>query len=385
MQASLSELAQLVGGELIGDPGLIVDGAAPLADVQAGQVTFIDHVDKLPRLEATPAAAAIVPLDVTTSRVPLIRVADVHAAFRLVFVRFHPVPVAARMGISPAAHVSPSARLGPDVDVHPGATIAADVVIGAGSTIHSGAHLMAGCRLGENVTVYPNAVLYERTVVGPRCVIHASAVLGAHGFGYAQVEGRHVPAAQLGHVEIEADCEIGAGTTIDRGTYGATYIGTGTKIDNQVQIGHNCRIGQHNLLCSQVGIAGSTSTGDWVTMGGQVGVRDHIHIGRGAVIFAMSGLTNDVPESARMLGIPATPEREQKVKLAALSKLPELRKEIKRLTATVAGLVAQAGQSPSAATAGDEPTGSNTANPTDTLTGAPGAAAANPSTHPRAA
>ena len=156
-------------------------------------------------------------------------------------------------------------------------------------------------------------------------------MIGAHGFGYSHVDGRHVPAAQLGYVRIGSDVEIGAGTTIDRGTYGATTIGDGTKIDNLVQIAHNCRIGRHNLICSQVGIAGSTTTGDYVVMGGQAGLRDHVHIGTGARLSAMAGITNDVPDGAVMLGIPATPEREQKLKLAALAKLPEMRQEFKAM------------------------------------------------------
>jgi UDP-3-O-[3-hydroxymyristoyl] glucosamine N-acyltransferase len=123
--------------------------------------------------------------------------------------------------------------------------------------------------------------------------------------------------------------EIGAGSTVDRGTYGATTVGDGTKIDNLVQIAHNCRIGKHNIICAQVGIAGSTSTGDYVVIGGQAGLRDHVHIGNGARLGAMAGITNDVPDGAAMLGIPATPEREQKLKLAALAKLPEMRQEFK--------------------------------------------------------
>ena len=186
--------------------------------------------------------------------------------------------------------------------MHPGATIGDDVEIGSGSTIHPGTRVLAGCKLAERVTLFPNVVLYENTQVGAGTIIHSGAVIGSHGFGYRQDAGRHEPSAQLGHVEIGAGVEIGACTTIDRGTYGPTKIGDGTKIDNLVMIAHNCRIGRHNMICSQVGIAGSTSTGDYVIMAGQVGVRDHVHIGTGAVLAAMAGITNDVPAGARMLG-----------------------------------------------------------------------------------
>ena len=176
------------------------------------------------------------------------------------------------------------------------------MVLGRGTTIHCGTHVMAGCRLGEEVTLYPSVVLYENTVIGARTVIHAGCVIGSHGFGYRLVDGQHRPCAQLGNVEIGEDVEIGALTTIDRGTYGPTKVGDGTKIDNLVMIAHNCRIGRHNMICSQVGIAGSSSTGDHVVMAGQVGVRDHVHIGGGAVLGAMSGITNDVAGTSAHAG-----------------------------------------------------------------------------------
>jgi UDP-3-O-[3-hydroxymyristoyl] glucosamine N-acyltransferase len=177
--------------------------------------------------------------------------------------------------------------------------------------------------------------LYEDTVVGDRSIIQAGVIIGAHGFGYSTVGGRHVLSAQLGYVRIGADVDIGAGSTIDRGTYGATTIGEGTKIDNLVQIAHNCQIGRHNIICAQVGIAGSTSTGDYVVIGGQAGLRDHVRIGNGARLAAMAGITSDVPDGAAMLGIPATPEREQKLKQAALSKLPEMRQQFKAMRRAV--------------------------------------------------
>jgi UDP-3-O-[3-hydroxymyristoyl] glucosamine N-acyltransferase len=139
-------------------------------------------------------------------------------------------------------------------------------------------------------------------------------------------------------VWIGNDVEIGAGSTIDRGTYGATTIGEGTKIDNMVQIAHNCRIGRHNLICAQVGIAGSSTTGDYVVIGGQAGLRDHVHIGNGARLSAMAGITNDVPDGVVMMGVPATPDREQKLKQAAMAKLPEMRQEFKALRRAVAEL-----------------------------------------------
>jgi UDP-3-O-[3-hydroxymyristoyl] glucosamine N-acyltransferase len=262
---------------------------------------------------------------------PAILVDDVHDSFATILRHFNPPRKRRRTGVSPLAVVSPSAKLDEDVDVHPYATIGDDVFIGAGSTIHSGVHIMAGSKIGRDVTIFPGAVLYEDSIVGARCILHAGAVLGAYGFGYTQVDGRHMLSSQLGNVILGADVEVGAGTTIDRGTYGPTVIGEGTKIDDLVMIAHNCRIGRHNMLCSQVGIAGSTSTGDYVVMAGQVGVRDHVHIGNGAVLGAMAGIINDVADGKRMIGIPATPERDQKLKQAAFTKLPEMRRQLKIL------------------------------------------------------
>ena len=341
MQATLGELALLVGGQVVGPEDLAIQGAAPLRDALPGHITLVDSADRGRKLIGSEASAAVCPRSFVPAGMPAILVDDVHQAFAKIVLHFCPQRAVKRIGISRLAAVSPTARLGADVDVHPFATIGDEVQIGDGATIHSGAHLMAGSQIGENVTIFPGAVLYENTVVGARSIIHAAAVLGAYGFGYDQVEGRHRLTAQLGNVIVGADVEIGAGTTIDRGTYGPTVIGDGTKIDDQVMIAHNCRLGRHNMLCSQVGIAGSSTTGDYVVLAGQVGVRDHVHIGSGSIVGAKGGIVNDVPDGSRYIGIPATPEREQKLRLAVVSKLPEMRHQLKGLQRTVDKLVAQ--------------------------------------------
>jgi len=341
MQATLAELAALVGGQLQGDGDLVIRGAAPLDEAKPGDITLIDKATRGHELAATQATAAVAPRSFVPNGVPVILVDDAHRAFAAIVARFRPPRPKRRIGISPLAVVSPTARIGRNVDIHPFATIGDEVEIGDGSTIYSGVHIMAGSRIGPDVTIFPNAVLYENTVIGPRCTIHACAVLGAYGFGYCCENGQHKLAAQLGNVVLEADVEIGAGTTIDRGTYGSTVIGQGTKIDNQVMVAHNCRIGHHNMLCAQVGIAGSTTTGDYVVMAGRVGVRDHVHIGTGAVLGAMAGVINDVPDGARLVGIPATPEREQMIKQAALAKLPEMRRQLKELQAAMDRLISR--------------------------------------------
>lgn len=328
---TLGELADLVCGRLQGDPTLPICGASPLMDARAGEITLVDDPQRLAALDASPAAAVVVPGHIHIGSRPAILVEDPHRAFARIVERFRPRPISTFCGVHPAAIVSPTATLEEGVTIHAGATIEDHVRIGRGTTIHSGAYIGAHSVLGRDVHILPSVVLYENTRVGNCVTIHANAVVGAHGFGYEQQDGRHVATPQLGWVEIGDEVEIGASTTIDRGTYGPTIIGEGTKIDNLVQIAHNCRIGRHNLICAQVGIAGSTTTGDYVVMAGQVGVRDHVHIGAGAVLSAMAGITTDVSGGAVMMGIPATPQREQKLRQAALAKLPELRKEFKIL------------------------------------------------------
>jgi UDP-3-O-[3-hydroxymyristoyl] glucosamine N-acyltransferase len=351
---TLGQLAELVGGRVIGNPAIAIHAAAVLSEVGDGEITFIDHADRLKQLLATPAVAVVVPEKIDAQLLTYapesgrgaIVVADVHVAFAAIVSHFRPSRVRAAVGVHPRAIVSPSARRGNGVNIHAGATVGDDCQIGNGVTILPGAHVMEGCVIGDDALIGPGVVLYENTIVGDRTIIHGGAVVGAHGFGFSHVGGRHVPAAQLGFVRIGADVEVGAGTTIDRGTYGATTVGDGTKIDNMVQIAHNCQIGRHNLICAQVGIAGSTSTGDYVVIGGQAGLRDHVHIGAGARLSAMAGITNDVPDGAVMLGIPATPEREQKLKLAAVAKLPEMRQEFKQMRRAIAELQAAAGLQP---------------------------------------
>jgi UDP-3-O-[3-hydroxymyristoyl] glucosamine N-acyltransferase len=331
MRTTLGELALLVGGELRGDANIELTGAATTDIAQPGEVTLADHPDRARSLVASRASAVIASPAVECGGKPSIVVADVHSAFATAVRHFRPPRIAARIGVSPQAIVSPTAKIGANVDIHPGAIVGNGVVIGPHSIIHAGVRIMHDCVIGAGATLFPNVVLYENTKVGDRVIMHAGAVIGAYGFGYRQVDGKHLLSAQLGNVEIGPDVEIGAATTIDRGTYGPTVIGEGTKIDNLVMIAHNCRIGRNNLICSQVGIAGSTTTGDYVVMAGQVGVRDHVHIGDRAVLCSKAGVSNDVHAGEEVLGAPAAPLRQAKLQMAAVAKLPEMRRQFKLL------------------------------------------------------
>ena len=338
MSITLVDLAARVGGTPVGDGGIALAGAATLETAGPVDVTLVDAAERLHLLAKSRAGAALVPAGTGPLDRPTIEVPDVHAAFTAAVTHFRPPRQRVRSGVSPKADVHPTARLAADVDVGAFATIGPDVTIGPAATIHPGAHVMAGCRIGAGAEIFPGAVLYENTVVGDRSIVHAGAVLGAHGFGYKPTAEGYRLSAQLGWVELGPDVEVGANTTIDRGTYGPTVIGAGSKLDNLVMIAHNVRVGRHAMICSQVGVAGSTSTGDWVVMAGQVGVRDHVHIGDRAVLGARSGVSNDVEAGKTVLGEPAIDLRDRKLQLATMSKLPEMRKDLKTLAARVEAL-----------------------------------------------
>jgi len=337
---TVRRLAELVHGEVHGNGDLVIQAARPLTDAGPGDITFAESERYADRLHACRASAAVVPLEshrLATNGLTVIRVAEPLAAFialyRHLLGRDEPPP----HGIDPHACVDPTAVLGPDASVLPLAVIGAGTVIGARCHLGSGAVVGRRCRLGDDVVLHPGVVVYDDSVLGNRVTVHANSVLGADGFGYRHDKASagkgpsHVKVPQMGWVEVEDDVEIGACTTIDRGTFGPTRIGAGTKIDNLVQVAHNCRIGRHNLLISQMGIAGSSTTGDHVIAAGQVGIADHVIVGDRVVMGAKAGVTKDIPPGERVLGSPATPLREQKRILMSLEKLPEMRREIRRI------------------------------------------------------
>ena len=335
MNVSVRQLAEWVRGEVVGDGDVSISAARPLSEAGPGDVTYVDGDRNLPSLYACGASAAVVPLTVPANGKPLIRVSDPLTAFATIVL--HLRGAAAAPADPPDGRIDPTACVHPTAVLGSGTTVGPYAVIGEGAVLGSRCHLQAGvnvgrqCRLGDDVTLYPHVVLYSDCLIGNRVTIHANAVIGADGFGYRTRNGVHEKVPQLGRVEIGDDVEIGAGSTIDRATFGATRIGEGTKIDNLVIVAHNCQIGRHNLIAAQVGIAGSCSTGDYVVMAGQVGVADHLTVGERAVIGAQSGVTKSVPAGARMFGYPASPYEEKLRALACLEKLPEMRKDLHRI------------------------------------------------------
>lgn len=331
MTVTVRELAEWVRGEVLGDGDLPISNARTLAEAQPGDITFVEHERHLAAWHSSRASAAVAPASVPVNGRPLIRVPDPLMAFVDIVQHLRGRPPAARGAIDATAHVHPKARIGPGVTLGPFVVVGEGSEVGANSTLHAGASVGRFCKLGEGVTLHPHVVVYDECVLGDRVTVHANAVIGADGFGYRNHNGRHVKVPQLGWVEIEADVEIGACATIDRGTFGPTRVGAGTKIDNLVMVGHNCRIGRHNILCSQVGIAGSVTTGDYVIMAGQVGIADHLTVGDRSTLLAQSGVAHDVPPDSKLFGSPALPFKAYLRNLHDLDKVGDLRKDVKQL------------------------------------------------------
>ena len=332
----LGDLAKHIAARLVGNAELQIRDARCLMNASADDITFVTDEKHLTTFLSSVCSCAVmsekINLDGTniSETRNLLIVDKAESAFVEIVKLFRPVSHRKRVGISPSANVSETAEIAEDVDIFPGANIGDNVSIGCGSVIHSGVTILENVKIGANTTLFPNVVIYENCEIGNRCILHAGVVIGAYGFGYHSGQ-RHDLASQLGNVVIEDDVEIGSNTTVDRGSYDSTTIGMGTKIDNLVMIGHNCQIGQHNLLCGQVGIAGSTATGDYVVMAGQVGIGDHLRIGDRVTLAAQSGVMHDLHPGQTYLGTPAIAARERMQLTAATRRLPEMRKQLRQL------------------------------------------------------
>ncbi len=317
---------------VIGDPSVHCVDALPLRDSCPGCVTLIDAPARAQLAVRSGAVAIVTAEPIDSIACTQIVAKDIHAVFTHIVGRFRP-----RDDSPKFSSIHSSAQIDPTATIGCGTRIDAGVVVGAGAVIGIDCHLMPGVvvmehtNIGNDCRLFPNVVIYEHSRIDDHVKIHAGTVIGAHGFGYRQVEGRHVSTAQLGYVHVESYVDIGANVTIDRGTYGATRIGEGTKIDNLVMIAHNCRIGRHNLLCSQVGIAGSCQTGDYVVLAGQVGLADHVTLGDHAIVGAQAGVMENLAGDQVYLGSPATSQRDQMQIMAVQRRLPEIRREVKTL------------------------------------------------------
>ncbi len=326
---TLSQLAEILKGDLAGPAELPISGVGDLASARDDQISFIADKKYLPELAATRACAIVTRADIKVDK-PSIVVPRPDLAFATMLAVFAPPLPHPAAGCHPSAVVE--SRLDPSVAVGANCYVGPNVRIGANTVIYPNVFIGPDVTIGQDCVIWPGAVVRERATIGNRVTIHPNVTIGADGFGYNLVDGKHSKITHIGTVIIEDDVEIGAGACIDRAKAGATVIGAGTKIDNLVQIGHNVRIGPNSILVAQVGIAGSTTLGAYVVLGGKVGVRDHVKIGDQAAAMACSCISKDVPPGLVVNGIPAIDNHDYLRQHAALRRLPELAAKVTELT-----------------------------------------------------
>lgn len=329
MKITLEKIAALVKGRLEGDGAAVIEGVNNIDAAGAKEITFADekHFEEASKCGA---AAVILPEGEGKVGKPSIYVADVREAFAVLLKTFTP-PLSFEKGVSPEAHIGKDVSIGKDVIIMPFAVVDDHAVIGDGVTLYPHTYIGQYAEIGDGSLIYSNVTVREHCRVGKRVIIHSSTVIGSDGFGFTTKDDVHTKVPQVGCVVVEDDVEIGAQVGIDRATTGATVVGHGTKIDNLVHIGHNCRIGANCLIVAQVGISGSTIVGDNVTFGGQTGTVGHIHIGGHSVYAARSGIIGDMPEGVFCSGFPVQPHHDWLRMQAALKKLPDMMKKMKAL------------------------------------------------------
>jgi UDP-3-O-[3-hydroxymyristoyl] glucosamine N-acyltransferase len=338
----LADLARHLGGSVVGDPDVLVEGIGTLADAGPHQLSFL-HNPKYEDQARQSAAGAILVNDAELLPGRNLLVCDEpYLALARALELIHPAEEADR-GVHPSAVVDDSAKLGQDVSVGPSAVIGRGAVIGDRTVIGAGVVIGRHVEIGDECELHPNVVVEDRCRVGHRCILHAGTVVGSDGFGFATVDGVHHKVPQVGIVEIEDDVEIGANVCIDRAALGVTRVGRGTKVDNLVQIAHNVEVGEGCLVVAQVGISGSTTIGHHSVFAGQAGLAGHLSIGDRVMIGAKSAVYKDVPAGETWTGIPARPHREWLRSNANLQRLEVLRGRLKMLEREVAALSSQKG------------------------------------------
>ena len=332
----LSEIADRLSCKLEGDGSIDIHSVATLGGARDGDLSFLTNPKYQNDARQTGASAILVGHDCPSMNVPLLRHDNPYLAFaRAIEIFFSATEVKA--SIHPTSWVADSAVIGEEVLVGAFTFIGERVVLGNGVRIHARCTVLEDAEIGDRTLIHAGSVVRERVVVGRNCIIQNNAVIGSDGFGYAkQSNGEWYKIRQAGTVILEDDVEIGACTTIDRATLGETRIKRGTKVDNQVHVGHGCVLGPDNLICAQVGLAGSTKTGSGVVLTGQVGAAGHLRIGDGTIVTPQTGIASSVEAGLIVSGSPAIDHRNWLRSSVAFSKLPDIQKTVRSLETRVA-------------------------------------------------
>jgi UDP-3-O-[3-hydroxymyristoyl] glucosamine N-acyltransferase len=334
----LGEIARSLGCELHGDSNIEITGVAGIEDAKAGELTFLANPKYRPLLAATQASAVIVTKDTDAAQAAMLHSANPQLDFARAIELFHAAPAYAP-SIHPTAVIAKSARVGVGAHVGPYCFVDEDVELGSNAVLHSFVTIYRGARIGDDFFAHAHVSVREGSRIGNRVLLQNGVVIGSDGYGFArQADGRWYKIRQSGTTVIEDDVEIQAQSVVDRATVGETRIGRGTKIDNLVQVGHACKVGEDTMLCGQVGLAGTTRIGNRCILAGQVGVAGHLTIGDGATLTAQTGVPNDVPAGVVYSGYPAMDNLAWRKSVILFSRLPELQKELRELREVVSKL-----------------------------------------------
>lgn len=340
MDISVAQIAELLRAEVIGDASVRIHNVRGVNEAEPGDLTFVIDPKYVGALANTRASAVLIRADIqVTTAVPQIRVNNPREAFQTLTQALAPPPLTFAPGVHTSAIVAPDAVLGRNVSVQPCAVIEAGATIGDNCIIGAHAYIGAYVTLGADCFLHPRVTIRERCTIGNRVQLHPGVVIGSDGFGYEQVNGKNVKIPQIGTVVIEDDVEIGANTTIDRARFDRTIIRRGTKIDNLVQIAHNCDVGEDSIICGQVGLSGSAKVGNHVIMAGQSGMVGHIKIHDNIIVGAQCGVTKDLEKPGFYIGSPATPHMTYKKRESVVVRLPEIYRKLRALEKRVAELL----------------------------------------------
>ena len=331
MEMKLSEIAEMIGGELIGNHSVIIRDVAQIENAKEGEISFIAHKKYFKFLSQTNASGIIVPTDIGGSDKNIIKVKNPYISFIKLVQMFRPLQTTLKIGIDERAAIGNNCRIEEGASIAAYAVLEDDVDIRKGAKIFPGVYLGRKVVIDEDTIIYPNASILRNVFIGKRVIIHSGTVIGSDGFGFIRDGERYVKIPHTGIVVIEDDVEIGANCTIDRATIGETRIKKGCKLDNLVHIAHNDIVGENTVMAAQVGISGSTTIGKDVQIGGQAGFIHHLKIGDRVQVGAQAGVINSLPEDTRVWGTPAKKITETKKIEIYLRKIPDLFKRVKNL------------------------------------------------------
>lgn len=340
MTFTAQQIADYLKGEIVGNPNAEVENFAKIEEGKPRTIAFLANPKYTHYIYETKAEIVLVNNDFVAEKpisATLIKVPDAYAALASLLDMVNSL-TPKKTGIEEMSHISSSAKLGNNVYVGAFAYIGEKAQIGENVKIYPQAYIGDNVKIGNNVTIYSGVKIYQNCVIGDNCILHSGSVIGADGFGFSRQEGVYHKIQQMGNVVLEEDVEVGANTTIDRAVMGSTVIRKGVKLDNLIQIAHNCEIGQHTVMAAQVGIAGSTKIEENCVLGGQVGIGGHITIGKNSQIGAQSGIISNTKEGSEIMGSPAFPVKNFFKSSIIVPKLPDMYRQINALEKELAQL-----------------------------------------------